>query len=283
MPVPSDPARTGGAASGAADGGRLDRPVLTVTGAVGLLLGSLAWAWTGQFDAAPLVFSASLLTALALAAATEGRAVAAEAAAERANAALDAARGELSRLQAQRPAPGPRRDSELNGLLARRVERLKALTEREGVRVETAFSDLYLAVAADAGRLERAFDRVLERAVLDAPSGGTVAVRSRLVGDRAVAEIEQPGPGLPERELAALFLEADESRGEHAGHAVAGAISVSRPRTGGSRITLSLPFGHRPAVPPTPPPPTPAAPTASRPVPRPATVAAVGSGAPITA
>ena len=273
MSVPSAPARPGGAAPGAAGGGGLERPVLTVTGAVGLLLGSLAWACTGQFAAAPLVFSASLLTALALAAATEGRAVAAEAAAERANAALDAARDELSRLQARRPAPAPRRDLELNGLLARRVERLKALTEREGVTVETAFSDLYLAVAADAGRLERAFDRVLERAVSDAPTGTTIAVRSRLIDDRAVAEIEQPGPGLPERELATLFLEADEPVGGNGG-----AICVSRPRSGGSRVTLSLPFGHRPASLP-----IPAAPPASRPEPRPTVVAGNRSGAPTLA
>ena len=45
----------------------LERPVLTITGTVGLLLGSVAWAVTGTFAAAPLVFAASLTTAVTLA------------------------------------------------------------------------------------------------------------------------------------------------------------------------------------------------------------------------
>lgn len=81
MPLPS-PAATDAFEHGPFRSDRrspLERPVLTVTGAVGLLLGSLAWALTGQFMAAPLVFAASLTTALALAVALEDQAGAAEA------------------------------------------------------------------------------------------------------------------------------------------------------------------------------------------------------------
>ncbi|MFH5804164.1 hypothetical protein [Alienimonas sp. DA493] len=214
---PSPTAATGSLAAAplpVGDEPRLERPVLTVTGAVGLLLGSLAWALTGQFAAAPLVFVGSLTTALALAAVLEDRSAAADAAIQTLSQDLRATRSRLDVLEQSEPAPaapgGRAQDWELNDLVLRGAAGAEAAAERGGVTLRTEPSELYLAVHADADLFERSFASLLSHAISASPVGGVVSVGSRLEGDRAIAEVECAGS-------------AD----------------------GGVRFSLSLPFGHR--------------------------------------
>ena len=234
MPSPSPPAADsppGGSRTG------LERPVLTVTGAVGLLWGSLAWALTDQFAAAPLVFAASLATALALAATIETRSAAGPT--KLPDDPRTAARLPENLEPAASPSPGAAdclEDLELNGVLLAAVAAAEDATRVRDVTLGAEPSPLYLAVHAHPAALERSLAALLTHAIQRAPAGGAVVVRSDLVDARAVVEAEIDGePG-------------------------------SR-----SRFTLSLPFGHRsggPAVRPgsrTPP----ANPSAPAPPPRP--------------
>lgn len=190
----------------------LERPVLTVTGAVGLLLGSLAWVVTDQFAAAPLVFIASLTTALSLASVLQTTTTNADADCKRAKQELASARRRLATLEATvpdmpsaAPAGGPR-DLEMNDLLTSAVTLVRPFADRRGVVLRAEPEALFLAIHADAARLRGALDALLADAVAQTPRGGAVRVAARLAGDRVVAEI---------------FAEA------------------------GGGCTLSLPFGHR--------------------------------------
>ncbi len=232
--------------------------MLTVTGAVGLLLGSLAWALTGQFMAAPLVFAASLTTALALAVALEDQAGAAEATAVDLAERLRQAQAELERLgrTAVRPEDGPR-DLELNGLLDRCVAAARPAAIARGVMLRAEPSELYLAIHADANLLERAIDSLLAHAIAVSPAGSTVQALGKLAGDRAVAEVRDAGPGRPDVNLPDAFgrfrtVETDSGCAEAWRDPSSlgpmphdGVLSVHRVAGRGSRFTLSLPFGHR--------------------------------------
>lgn len=214
----------------------LERPVLTVTGAVGLLLGSLAWALTDQFAAAPLVFVASLTTALSLAVVLQNEHAATESARLRLARQLQRVRHRAGELEAalaraQVASPTPPTDAltidapevaraaadlELNDLVSRAVTAVQSHADGRGVRIVTEPGELFLAVHGSPEPLERTMCSLLTQAVDGTPRGGTVCVRSRLDGDQAVAEFV---PGSI----------ASQSVG----------IAV------GGRRTLCLPFGHQ--------------------------------------
>ncbi|QDT17794.1 histidine kinase [Alienimonas californiensis] len=247
MPLPST-AATDGRLPASVDEPRLERPVLTVTGAVGLLVGSLAWALTGQFAAAPLVFAASLTTALALAIVLEDRS-AAMAAFETLTQELRATRGRLDVLEPLKTGPAEpgrgTRDLELNDLLLRAAAASEPAARRRGVTLRTEPSELYLAVHADAALLERRFASLLNHAIAASPADGVVQVRSRLSDDQVVAEVEYAGS--PQEALSDMFgsfpASDDEVWGEPTVHA--GRLGAECTPDGGVRYSLSVPFGHR--------------------------------------
>ena len=170
----------------------LERPVLTITGAVGLLLGSVAWLVTGNFASAPLVFAASLATAVTLAFAVDKAVAHAAAQIERSDLRATAACG-------------------LCGPLIRRIAAVLAAAENRAEEAEAAATDAAtrLALARTRGRqLELLLDRVPDPAVL-ADGGGAALYRN----PAAAALLGGDGGALADLpELAALARSTDERR-----------------------------------------------------------------------
>jgi hypothetical protein len=207
----------------------LERPTLTVTGAVGLLLGSIAWAVTDAFVAAPLVFIASLVTSLALATVLQG-------ALDEAERRIETLTDELRVTQNRSPEAGGAeavRDCELNDVLTRAVNAVRPEADRSGVLLRWSACELYLAVAAVPAELERTLADLLRHAVAGAGDGGEVRASARLERTDAVAEIaggraDEPSPVVA-RSLAR-----------------SGGRLSSRPTPdGGALHTVFLPYGHR--------------------------------------
>lgn len=75
-------------------------------------------------------------------------------------------------------------------------------------------------VDGDADRLRQAIDNLLSNAVRYSPAGKTVSTRLAMVGNDAVIEVTDEGPGFPREFLAAAFdrfTRADDARGRSEG------------------------------------------------------------------
>ncbi|NNJ24053.1 sensor histidine kinase [Alienimonas chondri] len=231
----------------------LERPVLTVTGAVGLLLGSLAWVVTGQFAAAPLVFAASLTTAVALAAVLHGQASVADAQTQALAADLKAACGRLEQLRradARPPAlpdhePDQPRDYELNDLLSQCLAARRAEARAKCVTLRTQPSDMYLAVHAAAGDLAEALSALLSDALAASARGTVVFVRTRLDFDRAVVEVERAGTRSADGFTEVAPGETRTLPFPHIAGVEGGRLTAQSLSGGGNVTALSLPFGHK--------------------------------------
>jgi signal transduction histidine kinase len=70
----------------------------------------------------------------------------------------------------------------------------------------------------DAARLGQALDNVISNAIKFTPEGGTVDVRVSNSGGRAMVEVHDTGPGIPEDEMARLFERFYRAKGARAGH-----------------------------------------------------------------
>ena len=154
-----------------------------------------------------------------------------------------------------------RRDLELNDVLKDCLEVVGRLAEEKGVSLSSELSDLYLAVNVDPDLFGQAVLNLLSNAVKYTPAGGTVRLRSRLDGDRAVVEVKDSGMGIPADDLPHIFgrfyrveRNRDAAQGTGLGlalvHSVTtelhdGAVSVESAVGEGSRFSLSIPFGHR--------------------------------------
>ena len=156
-----------------------------------------------------------------------------------------------------------RRDLELNDVLTSCAAVIRRLADEKEIALKLELSDLYLAVNVDPDLFGQAVTNLLSNAVKYTPAGGTVRLRSRLDGDRAVVEVRDSGMGIPAADLPHIFgrfyrVEANESAAKGTGlglalvHSVTtelhdGSVSVDSEVGKGSRFTLSLPFGHRDA------------------------------------
>ena len=188
-----------------------------------------------------------------------------------------------------------RKDLELNDVLSECADVVERLAEEKDITLTRELSELYLAVNVDPDLFGQAVMNLLSNAVKYTPAGGTVRLRSRLDGDRAVVEVRDSGMGIPAADLPHIFgrfyrVEANNGAAKGTGlglalvHSVTtelhdGAVSVESEVGAGSRFCLSIPFGHRDARRPTTDSParSPADPTrpASIPAPRAAELAAV--------
>ncbi|MFQ5809353.1 MAG: PAS domain-containing sensor histidine kinase [Armatimonadota bacterium] len=112
---------------------------------------------------------------------------------------------------------------------------------------------------ADAARLQRVITNLLENAKDAMPDGGRVQLATAAQGGRALIEVRDDGPGIPDEVADRLFepfVTHGKSRGTGLGLAIAreiitahgGEITVASSPGQGATFTISLPVGrnHRP-------------------------------------
>ena len=154
-----------------------------------------------------------------------------------------------------------RQDLELNDVLTSCAGVVGRLAAEKDITLTTELSELYLAVNVDPDLFGQAVMNLLSNAVKYTPEGGTVRLRSRLEGDRAVVEVKDSGMGIPAEDLPHIFgrfyrVSQNEGAAKGTGlglalvHSVTtelhdGAVSVESEVGAGSRFCLSVPFGHR--------------------------------------
>ncbi len=93
----------------------------------------------------------------------------------------------------------------LNELLEEAVHVVQPAAGSKGIELVVRLSPLYLGVLADRDMLLQAAINLLSNAVKYTPSGGRVAIRSRLDGDEVQFEVEDTGVGLNEEDCRRVF------------------------------------------------------------------------------
>jgi signal transduction histidine kinase len=118
-----------------------------------------------------------------------------------------------------------------------------------GIRVERAFGETH-AIDANRTELVLAIRSLIDNAIEAMPSGGTLAIRTAEVDGRAVLEIVDSGPGMPESEQARAFEPFVSGKHGHAGVGLnlarriaeryGGAVAIELPVNGGTTIRVSF-------------------------------------------
>ena len=109
----------------------------------------------------------------------------------------------LARLDAGKLAVA-REPFNLSEVLAEGADRFAARANVEGVRIEVESAGK-LPVRGDRERTLQILAALLDNAVGHTPPGGTVAVAGRSEGDRVLATVGDPGPGIPPEHLSRVF------------------------------------------------------------------------------
>ena len=154
-----------------------------------------------------------------------------------------------------------RRDVELNDVLTPALEVVRQLADEKHIALSAELSEMYLAVNVDADLFGQAVINLLSNAVKYTPDGGTVRLRSRIDGERAVVEVRDTGMGIPRADLKKIFerfhrVEQNSGAAEGTGlglslvHSIVaglhdGSVAVESEVGRGSCFSLSIPFGHR--------------------------------------
>ena len=118
-------------------------------------------------------------------------------------------------------------------------------------------------VGGDPAKLHDALRNLLENAVNYSPEGGTITLRSRRAGNRAVITVTDQGPGIPEADLSRVFerfYRVDKARtrdstdpgGTGLGLAIvrhlvelhSGSVKAENGAGGGAVLTIALPITH---------------------------------------
>jgi two-component system, OmpR family, sensor histidine kinase ChvG len=103
--------------------------------------------------------------------------------------------------------------------------------------------DAPILVPAEASRLARVFENLIDNAVSFSPQGGDVAVRLSRGSDEAIAAVEDEGPGVPVEAREAIFRRFHSIRpdheefGEHSGLGLAIARTIVEAHAGSIRVT----------------------------------------------
>lgn len=132
---------------------------------------------------------------------------------------------------------------------------LRLLTHQleDRIRVERAFGELPL-VECWANEVNQVFMNLLGNAIHAIPDQGTITIRTRRVGDRAVIEVADTGCGIPEENLDRIFEPGFTTRGGRVGMGLgllissriverhAGRLSVESEVGRGTTFTLELPL-----------------------------------------
>jgi signal transduction histidine kinase len=164
----------------------------------------------------------------------------------------------LARLDAGKLAVA-REPFNLAEVLAETADRFAARAGVAGNRLEVQTAGK-LPVRGDRERTRQILAALLDNALRHTPPGGTVAVAGRRDGDRVLATVEDPGPGIPPEHLSRVFdrfyqTGTDRAKREGTGLGLAIARDLARAQGGdltagnregaGAVFSLSLPAASR--------------------------------------
>jgi len=122
--------------------------------------------------------------------------------------------GDLSRIESGE-APLQRRPVNIADIVARVVERLKAQSERAGLRLETQIASALPQVLADEGRIEQVLLNLIHNAIKFTPPGGRIDITAKLYGNKLSVSVSDTGVGISPDDLPRVFerfYKADRAR-----------------------------------------------------------------------
>jgi two-component system sensor histidine kinase BaeS len=146
-----------------------------------------------------------------------------------------------------------REQVDLAEVVANAAAALRPTAEAAGVTLATTLESIR--VEGDAARLDQVARNLIANAVKFTPGGGTITIRVAARDGRAIVEVADTGPGLPDDELPNVFnrfwrgTAARKTSGSGIGLAVVqelvrahgGTVSAASPPEGGARFTVELP------------------------------------------
>ncbi len=152
----------------------------------------------------------------------------------------------------------PRTRFDLGELVASTAEQMALLAEDKGIEVR-CLSHAPLEVEGDPGRLKQVVVNLLDNAVKFSPRHGKVWLETERRADRAVLEVADSGPGIPEAALPRVFERFFRADGMRSGRsengsglglalvglivsAHGGRVSARNDPAGGCRMRVSLPL-----------------------------------------
>ncbi|HXY40468.1 MAG TPA: ATP-binding protein [Vicinamibacteria bacterium] len=147
---------------------------------------------------------------------------------------------------------------DLARLVASTAEQMALLAEDKAIEVR-CLGDAAVEVEGDQSRLRQVVVNLLDNAVKFTPEGGRVWLETHDLGGRAVLEVTDTGPGIPEAALPRVFERFFRADGMRTGHADGGSglglaivrliitahggtVSAHNDPSGGCRVTVSLPL-----------------------------------------
>lgn len=143
----------------------------------------------------------------------------------------------------------------LNVAASETLDLLRHSTLKQGITVNREFAESLPALWGNGGTLRGALMHLCFNAVQAMPNGGTLTVRTRLVGERIVIEVADDGPGIPPEHLARLwdpfFTTKPVGQGTGLGLSITrrtlldhgGDIEVASTPGAGACFTVTLPVG----------------------------------------
>jgi two-component system phosphate regulon sensor histidine kinase PhoR len=154
-----------------------------------------------------------------------------------------------------------REDCELNEILDKAFDVVKARADEKSIRLVSELSEMYLPVHPDKDLMGQAIINLLSNAIKYTPDGGEVRLRSRMDEGEAVIEVRDNGMGIPAAALPHLFerfyrVECNNKAAAGTGLGLAlvhyivtelhnGKISVESEVDEGTCFTARIPLGHR--------------------------------------
>jgi len=164
-----------------------------------------------------------------------------------------------------------RADVEVAGLFSDVRGTLAPFLEARRQRVDVTIEAGASRIRVDAPKIQDVLRNLLENASRYAPEGTTIRLRARAEGERAILEVQDEGPGIPEQDLTRVFerfYRVDKARAREAGasdadaggtglglaivkHLVSlhgGSVAARNATGGGAVFTVSLPSAADPAL-----------------------------------
>jgi signal transduction histidine kinase len=151
---------------------------------------------------------------------------------------------------------------DLSELVRTTAEQMSLLAEEKDIEV-CCLGDDRVEIVGDRARLKQVVVNLLDNAVKYTPRGGRIWLETRRAAGRAVLEVADTGPGIPEAALPRVFDRFFRADGTRTGGAEGGAglglaivrlvctahdgtVSAGNDPAGGCRIRVSLPLAPGP-------------------------------------